>query len=87
MCAICHPGIDRILGTVELETPCNIEVSDEDSAPNAPTVHVRLLQSVHLPPHQSTFARVKVQDAPGITNPILLECDKSTEEAAGLLIP
>ena len=51
-----------------------------------PSVHVRLLQSVCLPPGQSIFARVEIPGHIQAPNPILLECDESIGGVVGLQV-
>ena len=51
-----------------------------------PSVHVRLLQSVCLPPGQSIFARVEIPGHIQAPNPILLEGDESIGGVVGLQI-
>ena len=51
-----------------------------------PSVHVRLLQSVCLPPGQSIFARVEIPGHIQAPNPILLEGNESIGGVVGLQI-
>ena len=51
-----------------------------------PSVRVYLLQSLRLPPRQSTFARVKIEGSPPTPNPVLLEYNESIERTLGLRI-
>ena len=51
-----------------------------------PSIHVRLLQSVCLPPGQSIFARVEIPGHIQAPNPILLEGDESIGGVVGLQI-
>ena len=50
-----------------------------------PTVHVRLLQTTRVPPHQSAVVAVQV-DKQHHRGPLVLESDPSLEESTGLFI-
>ena len=60
------------------------EASTSEDDAIVPTVRVRLLQSVYLPPQQSTFVRVQVESYTPEMDSVLMENDPKVEEVAGV---
>ena len=49
-----------------------------------PTVRVRLVQSLRLPPSHSVVADVTIEDGCSCTGPLLLQYDKHKEDSLGI---
>ena len=61
------------------------EFKSEDVAA-VPTLRVRLSQSVHLPPRQSTFVSIQVENHSPEMESMLLENDPKVEEITGVQV-
>ena len=80
-----HPDVQAGQSKESPSTGAAGAPTSEDDA-KVPTVRVRLLQSVHLPPRQSTFVRVQVESYTPDTDSVFMENDPKVEEVTGVQV-
>ena len=80
-----HPDVQAGPSKKSQSTRMTREFKSEDVAA-VPTLWVRLSQSVHLPPRQSSFVSVRVENHSPEIESILLENDPKVEEITGVQV-
>lgn len=80
-----HPDVQAGPSEKSQSNGMTREFKSENVA-TVPTLRVRLLQSVHLPPRQSTFVTVQVENHSPEMESMLLENDPKVEEITGVQV-